>query len=284
MVASNMLHQEAPAKFGEWNRQLSEASTSNAMSDCQSLSGWQLDTELTWPRELRLHNGFLEFDMRDASTRPSVSEPGCDSADRNFFLETCSEVPKKADADGLQHSSASHSAPDSWADAVDDDVAQHRRQLTLAQAGNRGSFAHPDLCARPCLNFMRGSCDRGDSCGFCHQAHTKRPAHLDKRHRDLVKSMSRDRFLASTQDLLRSKLSALGLSADEIQEFLRDTQLMPRSQQAGSANRAMRMLLHSLASLPLRAFLQCLQISDEHGPKTQDATAKLRELCWRKAH
>merc|ERR1719424_1198448 len=57
-------------------------------------------------------------------------------------------------------------------------------------ATNPGSVGHPDLCLRPCLYFAVGRCGNGQDCTFCHMAHPKRPLRLDKRHREMLKSMS----------------------------------------------------------------------------------------------
>jgi len=64
----------------------------------------------------------------------------------------------------------------------------------LEEAGsecrNQGSFGHPDFCSRACLYYAHGDCSNGRSCSFCHMQHPKRSAHLDKRHREMLKDMS----------------------------------------------------------------------------------------------
>ena len=34
-----------------------------------------------------------------------------------------------------------------------------------------GSYGHPNICRRPCILMMRGTCQKGADCGFCHLAH-----------------------------------------------------------------------------------------------------------------
>ena len=34
-----------------------------------------------------------------------------------------------------------------------------------------GSYGHPNICRRPCILLMRGACQKGADCGFCHLAH-----------------------------------------------------------------------------------------------------------------
>jgi len=54
---------------------------------------------------------------------------------------------------------------------------------------NPGSLGHPHLCLRPCLFFAAGECSSGDSCHYCHLSHERRPAHLDKKHREMLRDM-----------------------------------------------------------------------------------------------
>ena len=38
-------------------------------------------------------------------------------------------------------------------------------------SASQGSVGHPHLCRRPCVRFLRGECDDGTDCGFCHVHH-----------------------------------------------------------------------------------------------------------------
>ncbi|CAE8676607.1 unnamed protein product [Polarella glacialis] len=97
-------------------------------------------------------------------------------------------------------------------------MAQHGPALYQSQAGrlqglgseaNSGSQGHPELCTRPCLYFGTGKCANGNSCDFCHLPHPKRPAHLDKRNRALLKSLPPDVRAAMLKDALLARSRAL---------------------------------------------------------------------------
>ena len=62
------------------------------------------------------------------------------------------------------------------------------------------------MCTRPCLFFAAGQCQNKDSCEFCHLPHTRRPTHLDKRNRELLKSFSSEETLATILPILSEKL------------------------------------------------------------------------------
>lgn len=76
---------------------------------------------------------------------------------------------------------------------------------------NPGSIGHPELCPRPCLYHMSGKCSNGQRCDFCHMPHDKRPAHLDKRHREMLKEISFADSVSVALPLLREKIATLGL-------------------------------------------------------------------------
>ena len=62
------------------------------------------------------------------------------------------------------------------------------------------------MCTRPCLFFAAGQCQNRDHCEFCHLPHTRRPTHLDKRNRELLKSFSSEEKLATILPILSEKL------------------------------------------------------------------------------
>lgn len=97
------------------------------------------------------------------------------------------------------------------------DAAQNLREI--ASAGNPGSVGHPELCPRPCLYFPVGRCANGVNCSFCHLPHPKRPAHLDKRHRIMLKEMSFHECLSMMLPILRQKLQLL-LFGPEVKDLL----------------------------------------------------------------
>ena len=34
-----------------------------------------------------------------------------------------------------------------------------------------GSYGHPNICRRPCILLVKGTCQKGSACGFCHLEH-----------------------------------------------------------------------------------------------------------------
>eukprot|EP00435_Cladocopium_sp_Y103_P008664 s36_g2.t1 len=52
-----------------------------------------------------------------------------------------------------------------------------------------GSYGHPHLCRRPCILFLRGTCEKGGDCGFCHLPHEAKAASFDKQQREFLKSL-----------------------------------------------------------------------------------------------
>jgi len=94
----------------------------------------------------------------------------------------------------------------------------------VTQPRNPGSLGHPELCPRPCLYFARGECVNKDSCDFCHLPHPKRPSHLDKRHREVLKQMPLSEAVSVAMPVLREKalLLSLGNSVMELLDELED--------------------------------------------------------------
>lgn len=79
---------------------------------------------------------------------------------------------------------------------------------------NVGSRGHPDLC-RPCLFHAQGICTKGESCGFCHVPHPKRPVRFDKLHRETLKQMPFGHLAAIMLPVLQQKY-------DNIKSYLDD--------------------------------------------------------------
>ncbi|CAE8627583.1 unnamed protein product [Polarella glacialis] len=82
---------------------------------------------------------------------------------------------------------------------------------------NPGSMAHPELCRRPCIYFAAGTCSNGSACGYCHLNHENRPSHLDRRHRDIVRSLSEAERLALLLTVLRCRAESTGLAAESLE-------------------------------------------------------------------
>ncbi|CAK8987985.1 unnamed protein product [Durusdinium trenchii] len=87
---------------------------------------------------------------------------------------------------------------------------QNQAALAFPEPGSsEGSYGHPNLCSRPCVLFLRGTCEEGAGCGFCHSAHLQKPASFDKTQRKIVKSWSAVKLLEAILPHLRAKVKAI---------------------------------------------------------------------------
>eukprot|EP00440_Ansanella_granifera_P075707 gb/GFBE01082151.1/.p1 GENE.gb/GFBE01082151.1/~~gb/GFBE01082151.1/.p1 ORF type:complete len:311 (+),score=80.73 gb/GFBE01082151.1/:1-933(+) len=73
-----------------------------------------------------------------------------------------------------------------------------------------GSIGHPEVCRRPCLYFVAGSCSNGAACGYCHMEHSQRPLHLDKHQRESLKQLCDADLLELVAQLMRNRATQLG--------------------------------------------------------------------------
>lgn len=123
---------------------------------------------------------------------------------------------------------------------------------------NPGSAGHPELCMRPCIYFASGHCTNGNTCEFCHLGHPKRPVHLDKRHRELLRSMATADVSALVLPVIKSKVDEIAPS-----EFARQlvNELYSRLGvdfnllEPVATNRHQRMLVLTLNAMSLRSLL-----------------------------
>lgn len=112
----------------------------------------------------------------------------------------------RANASSPQNAGTEGTSADSYAAAdADKQLGEGAEELPT----NPGSIGHPELCPRPCLYYPIGQCANGANCNFCHMLHPKRPAHLDKRHRVMLKEMSFSDCVVLMMPILRSKVQAL---------------------------------------------------------------------------
>jgi len=127
---------------------------------------------------------------------------------------------------------------------------------------SRGSVGHPELCSRPCLYFAMGSCDSGESCEYCHLAHPKRPAHLDKRHREMLRSMAPSEWAALVMPILQKKIEALDDSLETraiFGDIASGFGIPSGSVVSSMPQRSQRMLILTLRSMCLKSLLAAVQ-------------------------
>mmetsp|Transcript_19595 Transcript_19595/g.51977 ORF Transcript_19595/g.51977 Transcript_19595/m.51977 type:complete len:575 (+) Transcript_19595:103-1827(+) len=143
---------------------------------------------------------------------------------------------------------------------------------------NPGSVGHPELCTRPCLYFTTGSCNNGTTCEFCHLPHPKRPAHLDKRNREMLKAMPLSDCVALVLPILQAKVDELDLGPDMmmlVNQVGEAAQVgstpSGRKNTTGSKDKAS--LLTALKAMSLRSLLMMLNRSSVLSPSHPQNTA-----------
>mmetsp|Transcript_65758 Transcript_65758/g.118496 ORF Transcript_65758/g.118496 Transcript_65758/m.118496 type:complete len:268 (+) Transcript_65758:57-860(+) len=147
-----------------------------------------------------LQPAYLFLGSEEKSAANSVgdlfAETSCLKAN-SYFAEASTEF-----ASGSSSSVSDWSGQDQEADAPP--------SLVDEKTASPGSFGHPELCQRPCLFFMDGTCSSGSECRFCHLAHAKRPPHLDKRSRLLLSAMSFSEVQELVLPIILEKLNSMG--------------------------------------------------------------------------
>ncbi|CAJ1441501.1 unnamed protein product, partial [Effrenium voratum] len=130
-------------------------------------------------------------------------------------------------------------------EALSEGLCQGEPALGLAPAGlapkldvrdgqgmpNPGSLGHPEVCKRPCVYWTVSSCSNGKECGYCHMPHTQRPAHLDKRQRELVQTLGTRELFFVLLKHLRAKARDKGFlrQADELLQLIQTVAKEPDS-------------------------------------------------------
>ena len=84
---------------------------------------------------------------------------------------------------------------------------------------SEGSWGHPDVCRRPCIHFISGSCETGKDSAYCHLPHTEKMAKLDKRQRAMVRQLTHRELVSMVLPLCFRKAEEGGF-AEEAGEML----------------------------------------------------------------
>jgi len=137
---------------------------------------------------------------------------------------------------------------------------------------NPGSIGHPELCSRACLYFPLGKCTNGTNCAFCHETHSKRATHLDKRHREMLRSMDFAARFRIIHPILKSKLDALEVNREVggiLERLLQITCVVPPSTDGQATDRKKsketRTLQVALKFMSVRSLLTLLH----HAPEVE---------------
>jgi len=129
-----------------------------------------------------------------------------------------------------------------------------------AQPSNPGSVGHPELCTRPCLYFAAGSCPKSE-CEFCHLDHKKRPARLDKRHRERLDRLSVSERIAVVLPVVIQRQEMTGLGTEQVQLLL--SKLSTGEPVDSEKTKISRSLKSALEALSLRSLLTMLDCAPE---------------------
>ena len=191
--------------------------------------------------------------VESGSHRRSVSQPPA-----MMRLETaCEAMTEEETLRGYVQSlgtSRMHSLANGGSETV---VAAHR-EVALAEA-SCGSRGHPDLCKRPCIYIVAGTCTTGAQCNYCHMPHADRPAKLDKQQRQKFNMMSMREALLMLHRILTSNASmngflplakeSLDLVAEEAMKHATGEETTSESAQRRLERVLVRMPFHQLALL-----------------------------------
>lgn len=163
-----------------------------------------------------------DTDSVPSSSAPAALEGDSNATGTNVRLITAaasgghSDQPDEGSRPNLGAQVTSTDASEPSGAAVNDTGRLPEQVAENQKPTNPGSIGHPELCPRPCLYFPTGQCANGARCNFCHMLHPKRPAHLDKRHRVMLKEMLFSECVTLMMPILRQKVHALQCDAEAI--------------------------------------------------------------------
>ncbi|CAJ1432594.1 unnamed protein product [Effrenium voratum] len=106
---------------------------------------------------------------------------------------------KRGEAPVCERFSTSDSSATEASATAEEVATEQGTQETIFAEGqwpSPGSMGHPEICRRSCMHFIAGACSSGAQCQYCHLPHHHRPAHLDKRQRELLRSLSEPQLMA----------------------------------------------------------------------------------------
>eukprot|EP00931_Biecheleriopsis_adriatica_P012309 TRINITY_DN113440_c0_g1_i1.p1 TRINITY_DN113440_c0_g1~~TRINITY_DN113440_c0_g1_i1.p1 ORF type:complete len:592 (+),score=93.54 TRINITY_DN113440_c0_g1_i1:45-1778(+) len=137
-------------------------------------------------------------------------------------------------------------------------------QLSTDLPTNPGSLGHPEMCNRPCLFFAQGTCQNPASCQFCHVPHTRRPTHLDKRNRELFRSLSHSEQLMTILPIVRERVKSLFNDDPKLCQLVEEAEALSgldpslEAQSESSRHRGEKSLMSTLRAGTLRSLLTML--------------------------
>ena len=147
---------------------------------------------------------------------------------------------------------------------------------------NPGSYGHPQLCNRPCINFVKGTCTLAEECGFCHLPHVK-CTKFDMRQRQLLATLPKSTLLATVLPHLQQRMQNYGLhQAMEIVEMIErelvfETFQLP-NEDAIISRKELAGISKVLESMPFAALVGAASAKHIKGAFPKHIREALREL------
>jgi len=147
---------------------------------------------------------------------------------------------------------------------------------------NPGSYGHPQLCNRPCINFVKGTCTLAEECGFCHLPHLKLTK-FDMRQRQLLATLPKSTLLATVLPHLQQRMQNYGLhQAMEIVEMIErelvfETFQLP-NEDAIISRKELAGISKVLESIPFAALVGAASAKHLKGAFPKHIREALREL------
>lgn len=139
---------------------------------------------------------------------------------------------------------------------------------------NIGSAGHPELCRRPCIFFGGARCNQGESCNFCHSNHVERIQNLDKRNRQVLRSLPQADRLALVFPLLQERAKAAGI-LEHVSEILEIADLWQKSLPPSTRRQGLGKIQRSMSRMP---FSTLLALAIGHGSE-DDLEMAPQEAC-----
>ena len=183
------------------------------------------------PLSLEYRNTFIDVleDLEETSEKRARSAPPGHVRRISFTAETREEEEAMQSYVGSLSQNAtdicrSHSSQDEVLQAgstpyPDADTRGEHAPPTLPTLPSLGCWGHPEVCRRPCIYFISGHCENGQSCAYCHLPHQEKTPKLDKRQRQMVQQLGWAQMVFMVLPLCRKRAEEAGF-ANQAKEVL----------------------------------------------------------------
>ena len=144
---------------------------------------------------------------------------------------------------------------------------------------NPGSYRHPQLCNRPCINFVKGMCKLAEECSFCHLPHVKLRK-FDMQQRQLLATLPKSTLLATVLPHLQQRMQDYGLhqAMDIVEMIERELALQLPNEDTIIAGKELARISKVLESMPFAALVGAASARHIKGAFPKQIREALREL------